>query len=471
MSVESIQSVVIQESSNGNGAGVDGPRKVEIRELPSREHRGLAALQLLWDRRRLLLKWAIWGLVLSTLLAFLLPTYYSSSARIMPPSQDSAMGLAALSALGRVGGQGLGMMAGSLLGIRSSGALFMGIMHSRVVEDEIIDHFNLRKLYGVKLQEDARKKLERNTSIVEDRQSGIITVTVTDHDPQRASQLANAYVDELNSRLAQVNTSAAHKERVFIEQQLTETKHDLDEASKNFSQFASKNTAIDIQEQGKAMVEGAARLQGELIATQSELKGLEQIYMPKDVRVRSLRARVGELQSQLQKLRGSADEETPTGSADSNPYPSIRKLPLLGVTYFDLYRQTKIQETVYEILNQEYQLAKIQEAKELPNARVLDPPDVPERKAGPIRTIIVLVGLILFVVCGILWVLGENFWNGVNPDDPRKKLTVDVVSAAQGRLIQISSSKAFSPIRRMVVREKPQSPGPASATESIESPS
>ncbi len=416
----------------------------------------MAAVQLLWDRRSHLLRWAIWGLALSTMLAFLLPTYYSSSARIMPPAPDSAMGLAALSALGRIGGQGLGMMAGSFLGIRSSGALFMGIMHSRVVEDEMIDHFDLKKLYGVKLHEDARKKLERNTNIVEDRLSGIITVTVTDHDPKRASELATAFVDELNSRLAQVNTSAAHKERVFIEDQLKETKHDLDESSKNFSEFASKNTAIDIKEQGKAMVEGAARLQGELIAAQSELKGLEQIYMPKDVRVRSLRARVEELQNQLQKLNGGAEGDT-AGSGDPSTFPSIRKLPLLGVTYFDLYRQTKIQETVYEILNQEYQLAKIQEAKELPNARVLDPPDVPERKAGPIRTIIILVGLVLSVAFGTVWILGKNLWNRVDPGDPRKKLTLEVFSTATVRIHRVSSSKLFSPLRRLLTRAPAQS--------------
>jgi len=442
MSAESVHSPLLQDTENGNSRSLG-----ELRELPAREQRGTAAVQLLWDQRSVLLRWSIWGLLLSTALAFLLPTYYSSSARIMPPTQDSTMGLATLTALGRVGGQGLGMMAGSLLGIRSSGALFMGIMHSRVVEDEIIDRFGLRKSYGVRLQEDARKKLEHNTNIVEDRQSGIITVTVTDHDPKRASELANAYVDELNERLAQVNTSAAHKERVFIEEQLKDTKQQLDEASKNFSQFASENTAIDIKEQGKALVEGAARLQGELIAAQSELKGLEQIYMPKDVRVRSLRARVTELQSQLQKLSGGTNEDS---SGDATSYPSIRKLPLLGVTYFDLYRRTKIQETVYEILNQEYQLAKIQEAKELPNARVLDPPDIPERKSGPSRTLIILVGLIVFVACGVAWILGKTFWDDVDPGDPRKKLTIEVFTVGLDTWNTVSSLRVFSPVRRMV---------------------
>ena len=466
-----IPQTIIEQPANGNSPGLTDAHRAEIREIGSRERRGLVALQLLWDQRTTLLKWAMWGLILCIILAFLLPTYYSSSVRIMPPTQDSAMGLAALSALTRAGGDNLGMMAGSFLGLRSSGALFMGIMHSRVVEDEIINHFDLRKVYSVKLGEDARKKLERNTDMAEDRQSGIITVTVTDHDPHRASQIADQYVAELNGRLAQVNTSAAHKERVFIEQQIQETKQALDEASRNFSQFASKNTAIDIKEQGKAMVEGAARLQGELIAAQSELKGLEQIYMPKDVRVRSLRARVEELQSQLQKLNGGNGATADSESPDATSYPSIRTLPLLGVTYFDLYRQTKIQETVYEILNQQYQFAKIQEAKELPNARVLDPPDMPERKSGPLRTIIVLVGLILFMACGIAWILARNFWDGVNPDDPRKRLTSDIYTTARQRISRISSHPAFSPVRRILGSFARRPAVEVAVAESIESPS
>ncbi|HEY7097732.1 MAG TPA: lipopolysaccharide biosynthesis protein [Terriglobales bacterium] len=442
-----------EENSNGTGVLPQQPQLVAVPRPAPEDFRGTAALQLLWDHRSRLLRWAIRGLALSIVVALLIPTYYSSSARIMPPTPDSTLGLAALSAMGRVGESGLGMMAGSFLGIRSTGALFMGIMHSNIVEDAIIDRFKLMDLYSARLPEDARKKLEHNTTIVEDRQSGIITVTVTDRSPQRASEMADAYVEELNKRLAQVNTSAAHKERVFIEQQLKETKQTLDETSKTFSEFASKNTAIDIKEQGKAMVEGAARLQGELIAAQSELKGLEQIYMPRDIRVRTLRARVTELQSQLQKLNDAGvDDQTSATPGDTTSYPSIRKLPLLGLTYFDLYRQTKIQETVFEILNQQYQLSKIQEAKELPNARVFDPPSVPRRKAGPLRTIIVLVGLMLSLLCGSAWILGEQSWNEMHVDDPRKKLTLQVWSSKSVVWVRRSTGKAASPILGLIRR-------------------
>src|SRR5262249_32623460 len=143
----------------------------------------------------------------------------------------------------------------------------------------------------------------------------------------------------------------------------------------------------------KAMVESAAILQGQLIAAQSELEGLTQIYTPSNVRVRSARARVQELQRQLEKVEGTdASLAAETAPQSSELYPSIRKLPLLGVEWADLYRETKIQETVYELLNQQYEMARIQEAKEIPTVNVVDPANLPEKKSWPPRLLIV-VGL------------------------------------------------------------------------------
>src|SRR5207237_9259435 len=117
--------------------------------------------------------------------------------------------------------------------------------------------------------------------------------------------MAQAYVEELNNLVSQVSTSSARRERLFIEQRLSAVKTDLEDAEKQFSAFASKNTALDIKEQTKAMVESAAILQGQIIATQSELQGLEQIYTDNNVRVRSLRAQLAELKSQAQRIGGT----------------------------------------------------------------------------------------------------------------------------------------------------------------------
>ena len=353
----------------------------------------LPHLRLLWDSRRFLCRVATYAFLASTVIAFLIPVRFQSTTRLMPPDSLSNSGLGMMAALaGRAGTDGLGGLAGDLLGVKSSGALFVGILGSQTVQDELIDEFYLKKVYHDSKIEDARKDLAEHTDISEDRKSGIVTIAVTDHDAKRAAAMAQAYVNELDRLVAQVSTSSARRERIFLEGRLQDVKVDLDSAAKDFSVFASKNTAIDIPEQGKAMVEAAAGLQGQLIAAQSELSGLRTIYSDNNVRVRTVEARVNELDKKLNEIGGAGVDG---GKNENSLYPSIRKLPLLGVTYADLYRQTKIQETVYGLLTQQYELAKVEEAKEIPTVKVLDAAIVPTKKTFPPRAVLVILGTML----------------------------------------------------------------------------
>src|SRR5205814_4924889 len=267
---------------------------------------------------------------------------------------------------------------------------------------------NLQKIYWARYKQDARKMLEKRTTVDQDRKSGVISITVTDASPQRAREMAQAYVEELDRLLSQVSTSSARRERIFIEQRLATVKSDLEDAEKQFSAFASKNTALDIKEQAKAEVEAAAVLEGQLIAAQSELQGMEQIYTANNVRVRSLRARIDELHRQLQRISGTDASLSLENNASTSTdlYPSIRKLPLLGVEWADLYRRTKIQETIYQLLNQQYGLTRIQEAKELPTIRVIDPANLPEKKSWPPRLLIIVALTVAALFCTTLWVIG-----------------------------------------------------------------
>jgi capsule polysaccharide export protein KpsE/RkpR len=148
--------------------------------------------------------------------------------------------------------------------------------------------------------------------------------------------------------------------------------------------------------------------------------------------VRSVKARVDELQRQLNKLGGKGETAGSLASSgdDTSLYPSIRKLPLLGVTYADLYRRTKIQEAVLETLTREYELAKVQEAKEIPVVKVLDPAYVPDKKSYPPRLLIIFMGTALAVCAAMLWIVQRNIWDGVDPHDPRKLFVQHVFADA-----------------------------------------
>jgi len=210
---------------------------------------------------------------------------------------------------------------------------------------------------------------------------------------------------------------------------------DLESAEKDFSQFASKNTAIDIKEQGKAMVDAAATLQGQLIAARSELEGLRQVYTNNNVRVRASEAKVAELQSQLNRIGGKGESTSLTDPAESDAlYPSIRRLPLLGVTYADLCRRTKIEEAVFETLTQEYELAKVQEAKEIPTVKVLDPPNLPDKRSFPPRTLLVLLGTALAFSFGVVRVFARTLWQGIDPADPGKLFALEVFQTVKAAI-------------------------------------
>src|SRR6267154_2172385 len=305
------------EVANSNEVLVDGLKGGQIYADPvegtDARERFLTQLRLLWNQRRFILRLMGAALVSSTAIAFLLPKQFESTVRLMPPDQANS-GLAMMAAMAAKAGGGLGSATEDSLGLKSSGALFIGVLRSQTSQDRLVQQFDLRKVYSKRLVTDAAMKLDENTSISEARKRGIITISVTDHTPQRAAAIANAYVDELNSLVSGLSTSSAHRERVFLENRLQVAKQDLDDASNQMAQFSSKNNTLDIQQEGKAILDAAGSIAGEMIAAQSQLEGLRQIYTDNNSGVRSLNARVMELRKQLEKLGGAQAKDVKDAS-------------------------------------------------------------------------------------------------------------------------------------------------------------
>lgn len=395
---------------------------VDEQTLRAARERNAARLRALWSRRTLLMRFSIGGLTVAAAFAYLVPARYTASAGLMPPSNGAGANLMSAMLASRVG-NGLASLAQGALGIQTTGALFVEILKSDTVRDDVIQRFDLRKIYGTRYLADARGVLGDRTGISEDEKSGIITISVVDHDPKRAAAMAQEYLNELNWVVNNLSTSSAHRERDFLDSRLTQVKTDLESAEQQFSQFASKKGAIDIPEQGKAMVTAAATLQGQLIAAEAELQGLQQIYTDSNVRVRMAAAQVTKLRSSLEKLAGQGATE---GSSARELYPSLRELPLLGVNYADLLRRMKVEEAVFETLTQEDELAKVEEAKEIPSVRVLDPPEVPQKKSFPPRITIMALGTFFGLVLGATWILSNSAWQAIDPSDPRKAVVTEV---------------------------------------------
>jgi len=377
----------------------------------------LAAGEYLWSRRTSIFRWTLLGLVLSGLFVYKL-CFFEATAQVMPPDNGggglSAMGLSSL--LRATGTSNLSNMASDMFGVKSSGALFVKVLESRTVQDNLVDKFDLRKrysLYWPLYREDARSKLESRTKISEDKKSGVISITVKDRNPDVAKAMADAYVQQLDRLVVQVATSAARREREFLEQRLQEEKKTLAESEERFSKFASSSMALDVPQQTRVMLEASAKLQGELTVARAELKGLEQTYTAENPRVRTVRARIDELERELKRLNGQS-----TGDPAS-PYPSVKQLPTVGREWAELYRDRKTHETVYELLTQQYEMARVQEAREIPTVKVLDEAEKPE-KLHPRPLTVLAIGALLSVLLACTGLHLQRRWQDWSVDDSRR---------------------------------------------------
>jgi capsule polysaccharide export protein KpsE/RkpR len=411
---------------------------------------------VLWNYRRVLARVLAISLLVSLAIAFIIPKRYKAITSIMPPDQQNsgALMLAALASHSSSLG-GLGSLAGSLLGGHTTTALYQDMLHSGTVSGHLIDRFNLQHVYRKRYRIDTGKRLARRTTITENKKSGVITIEVEDEDRVRARDLAQGYLDELDQLVRRTSTSAAHRERVFIEERLHTVHADLERAQLELSEFSSKNSTIDIKEQTHAMVDAGAKLQGELLVEQSGLESLRQIYGDENIRVRQTAARVASLQRELQKMTGSSaplaakaiGEAAPGSDADDKGalYPPLRQLPRLAVPYADLYRRVKVQEVVFELLTQQYEMARIEEAKDIPVVSVIDSPGIPEKKSFPHRLLLTLLLTFVSFTAASALILARDYWSKIDPSDTRKALAGEIIPVLRRR------SRALFAFRRGAV--------------------
>ena len=394
----------------------------------------LLNLHVLWAQRALLKRLAVASFAISLLIVLLIPKMYESQTRIMPPEiSDTSSALLGMLAGRALGNDSLGNLATSLIGGHTNSALFVDLLRSSSVTDPLIEKFELQHVYFKRYRVDAAKVLARRTTILQDKKSGVISLSVRDTDPRRARDLAQAYLDQLNILVNRTSTSPAHQEKLFVERRVHEVKHDLDNAQEAMSEFSSTHAAIDLKEQTKATVESQAMLEGELVAAESELQSLQQVYGDANIRVRSVQAKIASLKRESGKMEGtsaplptSAENNAGAAQAAGKSYLPLRQVPRLAIPYANLYRELHIQETLYDLLIQQYEMARIQEAKDIPTVNVIDVPGIPEKKSFPPRTILTLaLTLLIFSGC-CLFLVCRHHWLLIDPADPRRSLGSEI---------------------------------------------
>ncbi len=378
---------------------------MESRTMQKEDVIGLTEIYRAVVRRARLILWiTVATAVVAVAISFLLPVYYKAETRIFPPLDMGGMNLAA-QLLGQ-GGAGLIGLAGGVGGVKSQGELFVELMKSRTVLDRIVDRFDLLNLYRSDLfnfgkkryRQDSRKRLLNLLTLREDRKSGIIILTLEDKDPKRAADMANAFIEELKSLRGGLAISEAGQRRMFFEEQIQQTKVSLARAEEEIKGFQQRTGMIQVDAQARAIIEGIARLRAGIAVKEVEAKVLRSFATAQNPDLQRVEEEILALRGELEKV------ETSKGHGSDPLMPSGR-VPEIGMEYLRKLRQLKYNETLYELLSKQYELAKLEEARDPVVIQVIDRAVPPERKSRPQRVLIVLLttGMALFL--SVLFVL------------------------------------------------------------------
>jgi uncharacterized protein involved in exopolysaccharide biosynthesis len=331
--------------------------------------------------------------ILAVAYSLFLPNIYTGTTRILPPQQSASAASALLSQLGGAFG-GLAGAAGGALGIRNPNDLYVGMLKSRTVADNLIARFGLDKVYEQEYLSNTRRRLQGVTTIASGK-DGIITIEVDDKDPKRAADLANAYVDELKKLTKILAVTEASQRRLFFEQQLLQAKDSLTAAEIAARQGLQKGGLAQVDAQGRSMIEVTARLRAQISAREVQLGAMRTFAAEGNPELQRTQQELEALRRELGRIEGSSGATTGKGDASGNT----------GLDNLGRLRDVKYYEFLYELLAKQYELAKIDEAKDATVVQVMDNAIEPDFKSKPRRTLIVLVSALAALIVGILWAL------------------------------------------------------------------
>ena len=332
-------------------------------------------------------------LLLAIAATFIITPKFLSTAVLLPPQQQSS-GMASM--LGQL--SGLAGAASSLPGLKNPNDLYIAMLESRTVCDKLIEQFDLKTRFDVKVIDDARKKLNQ-IAVITNEKVGTISISVEDKDPVFAAKLANAYVSELTTLTKKLAITEAAQRRLFFEKQLKSVKEDLANAEIALRQTQEKTGMLELEGQVKGIISNVAQLEGTIAAKEVQLNAMRSFATSSNPELQRLQNEIQGYRTQLEKLKNGrttkeGDLMVPTG-----------KIPEIGVEYIRSLRDVKYQETIFELLAKQFELAKIDEAKESSNIQVLDEAIPAQKKSKPKALIIVALGFIGGCILGLLLAL------------------------------------------------------------------
>jgi uncharacterized protein involved in exopolysaccharide biosynthesis len=420
-----MQSSKVSEAHANSGAGVhdrDPISNLQPAIERPREVDAIAVLLVLASNKMRILKITLAAALLALIVSLLLPKMYTATTTVLPPQQNQSSVTAMLGQLGAIAGLG-----SADLGLKNPDDLFVAMLGSRTIEDRLIDRFDLRRVYSVRQYQAARKTLESRSDIVAEKE-GLISISVTDRDPGRAADLANAYVDELHELNGKLAVTEAGQRHVFYQQQLDAEREALAQAEVVLKQMEEKSGLMQPDAQGRAIVSAVADMRAQVAIHEVQLQAMRTYATESNPDVKRAQQELAGLRAQLAKLERNTGE-----LGNGNLQVPTRQLPAVELEYLRRLRDVKYHEAVYDFLNKQLEASRIDEAKDAILVQVVDKAVIPERKSSPRRALIVLVTAVVAFLLSCLGVLLTETLRR-KQEDPNER----------ARLAQLRQSLKFS---------------------------
>lgn len=371
---------------------------IPVNDTTTPDHIDLLEILLVLAReKKLIFSVTIGAAILATIIVFVVPKMYTATATILPPQQNESV----LSSLvGQVSGNQMVDLRD--LGLKNPSDVFVAMLKSRTVEDGLVNRFDLRKLYNVKRYQDARKILEKRSEIDPEKE-GLISIQVTDHDPKRAAEMANTWVDLLRELDQNLALTESAQRRIFFEQKLAQEREALAQAEADLKTIEQKTGLIQPDAQTRALIGAVADVRAQIAAKEVQLQSLRTYATENNPDVQRVERELGELRAQSSKL--SQTENSGGKPGEGNLQVPTGRVAGASLEYLQAARELKYHEALYDFLGRQLEAARIDEAKNAVLVQVVDRAVEPERKSSPRRLLIVCVVLVLAFLLSCFGVL------------------------------------------------------------------
>ena len=370
-------------------------------------------LIVLSRRRNLIFFTTLVAAVLTAIVVFLLPSRFTATTLVLPPGQNSSLSSALMGQLG--GSSTLASVAGASLGIKNTGDMYVSLFRSRTVEDGVIQRFHLMQRYHQTVLSTTRSEFEHNSTVLFGTKDGLIRITVTDNDPKMAADLANGYVDEFRKLSSGLAISEASQRRLFFQQQLLEAKANLSKAEEALKQTQESTGIIQLDSQARSLIESSSTLRAQIVAKEVQLSAMSSYATANNPERVVVEEQLSALKAQLAKLSGNGQ------SGETDPIVPKGKAPGAELEYLRKLRDVKYYDTISELIAKQFEVAKLDEAREGAIVQVADVAVPPDKKSSPHRLLsIILATLIAFVASG-LWTFGAARWEQALRDPQKRR--------------------------------------------------